>query len=253
MIIEEYQKMYELEEKHWWFKGKRKIVFNWLVDLQHQHKILDVGCGTGINLIYLKRRANFVIGIDSSKEAIDFCKLRGHKTLCQADILSLPLKDNSIDIILALDVLEHIDNDELAISELHRVLKPKGKLFITVPAFKFLWSKHDEIHHHYRRYTKIELVNKIKKYNFSIPKSSYTNMFIFPIVFAVRGYKNVIVKLRKDNTYQYSSDLVEVGYLINQILTYLYTIEAKILKIINLPFGTSLFCICVKEEGYRVC
>lgn len=247
MNIEEYQRMYELEENHWWFRGKRKIVFNWLNDLQPQYKILDVGCGTGINLTYLKAITDFVIGIDLSKEAIEFCKLRGHKKLSQANVLSLPFKDNSVEIVLALDILEHIENDELAIREFKRVLKSEGKLLITTSAFNFLWGMHDDIHHHYRRYTRRELVNKIKKYNFYIQKISYTNIFIFPIVFTVRLCQKLILTLRKDNTYQYRSDLFEVCNFINQILTYLYTIEANILKIINFPFGTSLFCICVKE------
>lgn len=243
MDIQEYQRMYNAEDNHWWFVGNRKIVFTQIdkIVINKRNKILDVGCGTGITLKCLERYG-LAIGVDLSEEALKFCRLRGHKKLCLADSKNLPFKINSFDIVNASNLLEHLDDDDIALQEFFRILKPNGILVVTVPAFEFLWSGHDEVLHHKRRYTKQSLERKIKKYRFQRIKESYTNFFIFPVVFLIRKIK----KKADTKEIRCNLELFKGTPVVNKILGILYILEAKLLRIINFPFGISLIYIAKK-------
>ncbi|MCJ7789154.1 MAG: class I SAM-dependent methyltransferase [Candidatus Atribacteria bacterium] len=235
MEIEEYNKMYKFEEHYWWWVGKRAIIKHLLDILKLDSiNILDVGCGTGINLDFLQKYGN-VFGVDFSKEAKKFCKMRGYKII-QANAEKLPLKENTFDLITALDLLEHLD-DNMAISEFYRVLKPDGYLILTVPAFTFLWSKHDEALHHKRRYDKNQLKNVLKSNGFIIKKLSYWNFFLFFPIAIIR----LIKKNMKNKTI--TSDVKEIPRIINDFLIFMLKIESYLISHINLPIGISLVCV----------
>ncbi|MCL7411683.1 MAG: class I SAM-dependent methyltransferase [Methanosarcinaceae archaeon] len=240
MEINEYSKMDQFEQKYWWWVVKRLIVDNQIKKLSNTSKILEVGCGTGTNLKSISKYGD-VTGIDFSKNALDFCKRRTHNPLILADAEKLPIDKETFDLIVALDVIEHL-NDEDALSEFYRILKPNGFLIITVPAFKFLWSQHDDVLHHLRRYRKKELKNKLE-HNFSIRMISYWNFFMLPPITAIR----LINKIRK--TDQNESDVKKLPFLINYTLIKVMRFEDFLISNkINLPCGVSIIAVCEKKD-----
>ena len=241
MEIAEYEKMYEFEEKYWWWIGKREIIKSILNRLNSNFSnILDTGCGTGINLDYLKGYGD-VIGLDFSKDALDFSKMRKNKNLIQANAENLPFKDDIFNLIIALDLIEHL-NDNNAVEEFHRVLKPNGYLIVTVPAFNFLWSKHDEALYHKRRYNKGQLRSILKSNEFIIEKISYWNFFLFLPIVAMRLIK------RSTECEEIETDVKELPNIINGFLTSILKFEDYIISHgVNLPVGVSIVCVCKKS------
>ncbi|HUU62661.1 MAG TPA: class I SAM-dependent methyltransferase [Dehalococcoidia bacterium] len=238
MEIAEYEKMYHFEEKYWWWIGKRElikgIIDKFILKLD-SGAILDVGCGTGMNLKYLEDYGA-VIGLDSSKEALDFCKIRGDKNLILGDAERLPFEDDAFDLITALDLLEHIDDDK-ALKGFHRVLKPNSPLVLTVPAWSFLWSRHDEALHHKRRYSKGHLRDIMEANGFLIEKLSYWNFFLFLPIVAMRLMK------RRSINQKVETDVEELPATINRLLTFILRTESYLIPHVNLPIGISLMCI----------
>lgn len=238
MEIAEYEKMYKFEEKYWWWVGKREVVKSILNRLNfNSTNILDTGCGTSFNLNYLKDYGK-VIGLDFSKDALNFCKMRGNKNLIQANAEKLPLKEDAFNLITALDLLEHLD-DNKTLKEFYRVLKPNGYLIITIPAFEFLWSNHDEALHHKRRYNKGQLRDALESNGFIVEKISYWNFFLFlPIVIMRLIKKNIHIKYQEITT-----DVKELPNIVNEFLTLLLKIESYLILHVNLPIGISLVCV----------
>ena len=114
--------------------------------------MLDAGCGTGRNLIEFGGLGE-AEGVDFSADAVEFCRRRGIERVQQAVLEQLPFDDGRFDVVIATDVIEHLDDDRRALAELRRVTAPGGRLVVTVPAYTWLWSRHDESMHHRRRYT----------------------------------------------------------------------------------------------------
>ncbi|MDD5530685.1 MAG: class I SAM-dependent methyltransferase [bacterium] len=240
MDIQEYSKHFELESKHFWFEGRRIILAKRLKHILKDKniKILDGGCGTGSNFSCLTDYG-IVFGADNSRIAIQFAK-KQNKKLVASTIENLPFKQNAFDIIVLLDVLEHIELEHSALLTIKKTLKNKGYLIITVPAFNFLWSSHDKANHHKRRYTYIMLKRTLQQAGFHIEKLSYISFFLFPFIFTVRVIRNFCF-LKKT-----TSDLAPANNILNNILIFLYYIEAWLLEYISFPFGTSLLCIAQK-------
>ncbi|MDD2890031.1 MAG: class I SAM-dependent methyltransferase [bacterium] len=240
MDAREYSKHFELESKHFWFKGRRIILSKSLKNIVKSKdiKILDGGCGTGGNTSCLANHG-IVFSADNSRIAIQFAKGE-NKRLVVSTIESLPFKQNTFDIIVLLDVLEHIKSEDFAILTIKKALKNKGYLIITVPAFNFLWSSHDKASHHKRRYTYATLKKTLQRAGFRIEKLSYMSFFLFPFICMIRIMRNFCF-LNKT-----TSDLVPINNILNNALTSLYYIEAWLLGHISFPFGTSLLCIAKK-------
>ena len=236
MEIAEYEKMYKLEGDYWWWVGRRKLIKNILDKLDlNSATILDVGCGTGINLKYLSGYGA-AIGVDSSQDALNFCRKRGLKNVRRADAERLSFQNNTFDLITALDLLEHVD-DNKALKGFYRILKPNGYLVLTVPAFNFMWSQHDEASHHKRRYNKRQLKSILEANGFIIEKVSYWNFFFFVPIAVVRlikrSWKNKGAK----------TDVAELPRIINSLLTSVLGIESCLIRRLNLPVGVSLICL----------
>lgn len=246
--MEEYtfEEMYKNENNYWWFVGTRNIIFsqiNKFFGNNNDLKILDIGCGTGIVIKRLEKYGN-VFGMDISDKAISFCNKRGIKNIIKANAIKLPFNNNTFDLITILDVLEHIENEEAAISETYRVLKSNGVAVITVPAFCFLWSDHDIALHHFRRYGIRDIKNKLLKNNFKILFASHYNMFLFlPIAF-IRLVNNIFKKSK--NVSEKKTDISHLPKIINQALMFLLNTEAKLLKKIVFPAGVSIILVLQK-------
>src|SRR5262245_60411748 len=162
-----YEIMYDVEGRHWWFAGRRKIISSFVKEIcsdigKRRPRILDVGCGTGANLQML---SNFGVaeGVDVSTEALNFCRARGLTKVRQGAAEALPFENASFDLVTGLDVVEHLDDDVAGLSEMRRVLRPGGRAVLFVPAFMFLWGVQDDISHHRRRYTRAELAAAIER------------------------------------------------------------------------------------------
>jgi SAM-dependent methyltransferase len=171
-----YRHLYEREDNHWWFRGRRSVIWSLLrrADARDRPRILDAGCGTGRNLVEFGTLGT-AQGVDSSPEAIEFCRRRGLTNVTQAALEELPFPDESFDLILVTDVLEHIERDHAALTELRRVAARDARLLITVPAYQWLWSQHDESHHHMRRYTARRLSGNVRAAGWSPMLQTYFN------------------------------------------------------------------------------
>lgn len=249
MEHQEYRTMYALESYYWWFVARRNLVTAIVKaeaekqsknDPNTTPKIFDVGCGTGANLAAFKEYGQ-VFGIDMSTEAIQFCRQRGLHNLSLSKIEALAYLPDSFDIITALDVLEHIDNDNQAIQELYRSCRPGGLLLITVPAYGFLWSEHDEALHHRRRYAGHELRNKLVLAGFEIERCSYFITLLFFPILCIRILQGIF----KKSTHPQTSH-IELSNTINSLLIGLLALEQYLFKYINLPFGVSIVCLARK-------
>jgi SAM-dependent methyltransferase len=246
MNSSEYDKMYQLEELNWWYASRRDLVLNIADKLSKSFtvkpvNILDAGCGTGLNLKYLQNYGD-PVGLDISEEALAFSRVRGLSSLVCGSTDRLPFKSRVFDLVLALDVLEHVEDDNSAIREIYRILRQGGSLIVTVPAFMSLWSEHDLAVHHMRRYTRTEILDILQSGGFRIERASYWNFFLFLPVFAIRHMKRFSFTGAKKQT-----DLAELPPILNNFLVGLLRLERSIFGQFNLPIGISIICICKKD------
>lgn len=251
MNITEYAEMYKLESFYWWFVARRDLL-EWfvkeIVKAFDRPTLLDVGCGTGINFSVLSKCGE-TFSSDASEEALRFSKSRGTTGLVRSDLESLPFRASSFDVVTALDVLEHVDNDLAAMDELLRVTRTGGVLVITVPAYGFLWSEHDEALHHRRRYAASELRNKLTNAGFEVERITYYITFLFfPILFM-----RFAQSLSKKSIHAKTSHIILPRWL-NSLLVGILAFERLLLNWINFPFGVSIVCLArkpVEETGRR--
>lgn len=237
-----YSDLYELEDKHWWHKAKRKRVVSLIQEFSKQKnpKIADIGCGTGKN-VEVFSRIGTAWGVDPSKDAIAFCKKRKLKHLKLGTIEKTGFTDGSLDIVTILDVLEHIDNEDAAITELKRILKKDGMLVLTVPAFTFLWSQWDVVLHHKRRYTTTQISDLLEKHGFQIQTLSYMYPWLVLPAYLVRFFKS------KNSDEQYASDFQLSHPIVNQLIGIVTDIEQWLMRYIHFPIGTSIICVAFKK------
>ena len=236
-----YQDLYDLEETHWWHKVKRDLESFFLKKYlpDKNNKLLDVGCGAGKNIEAFSRLGE-CWGIDSSSDAISFCKKRGITKAIKGSIEKIPFSKQSFNIITALDVLEHV-NDLKSLKEIYRVLKTNGVIIITVPAFPKLWSRWDEVLHHKRRYTKKSLERILQENSFRILKISYVYSFLVLPVFLIRLIKQFFFKDYYPSDFKLSSPLV------NSLLSFVCRFEKSFVTRATIPVGTSLIAIARKD------
>lgn len=247
MNPEEYGRMKNLEKTYWWHVGRRFIIRAMLKKYfnganEQEKSILDIGCGTGGNAMLLKEFGT-VMGLDDSKEALRLAQGEGgFSKLVLGEINKLPFDENVFDCITLLDVLEHVNDEKLALDECKRVLKPGGGLIITVPAYQWLWSGHDEALHHKRRYSMAELKNKLKQAGFEIVFKTYAVSALF-LAIAFYRYLDKIMGRKQESSY------VIFNPIINNLFIFLLRIEALIFKLgLALPFGTSIVIIAKKSQ-----
>jgi len=186
MNPEEYARMHQFEDWYWWFVARREAALQFVRDFRPGDgpvRILDAGCGTGALLECLAReRGTNVYGADLAVEALAFSRGRGRRGLVQADLIALPFRADTFDIVTALDVVEHVEADTAALAEIRRVLKPGGILVMSVPAYAFLWSSHDEALHHKRRYTAGMLAPRLKDAGLVTTRMTYLLSVLFPAI-----------------------------------------------------------------------
>lgn len=240
----EYKFMYDMEERHWWFVSHRYLFLKLIGRLKlHTPSILDVGAGTGAKLQALNKLGR-TAGIDASMRALVFCKKRGLDNVVQGVAEKLPFEDRQFDILLYSDILEHLENPVEALKEGRRVLKDSGKIIITVPAFKLLWSQHDEALCHFRRYEKKTLLIDLKEAGLQPNKMSYLFFTSFFLVAPVR----IIRRFTRRFNGKFKSDTTTLPpAALNWLLVQVFKLEVLVASSVGLPFGTTLFAVVSKE------
>lgn len=225
-----YDRHFDTEDRHWWFLGRRRMVMDLLGETGAHGRILDLGCGTGGTLPHL---APFgaAVGLDPAPEAAKYCRSRG-VPLVVGSGLELPFADASCDTVLAMDVIEHVPDDVTLLREVRRVLRPGGVLLVTVPALPWLWSSHDDLHHHYRRYTRRTLESSLRAGGFRPAKVSYYNGLLLPLAIA----RKIFYPFKGRDEHH----LVDLPGPLNNVLRGVLDLEAWILRRCNLPLGGSL-------------
>ena len=238
MEREAYDLMNRQEASHWWFVARRKIVNSLItreVPLSSDSEILEAGCGTGGNLDMLRAHGKLTAFeydgdarlIARSKSSIEI--LPG----ALPDQLNIP--DNKFDLIAMLDVLEHLDEDKASLETLRAKLTESGSIVITVPAVPWLWSTHDEIHHHKRRYTRKQLTELLTACDFHNIRVGYFNSFLFPLALVDRSLRAWNVRKGDTNS--------EVGTRLNRMFEQIFALEASIIHKLKFPIGLSLYAV----------
>lgn len=246
MDKELYEMVSRLQDNHWWFIARKNFVREALKrDASFTGKrLLDIGSGMGSMIEFLKGYAEKVTGIDYSEYALRLSADRGYDALVRGTVEDLPFSDGSFDLATSFEVLYHkqVGDDNKVLRELYRVLRKGGMVVIVDSAFNFLKGKHDDFAHGVRRYTRGELESKLEGAGFTVRRSSYLYMSIFPVLCVIRLIKNIF--LPKAST---SSELHETQPWLNNLMISLLRVESSILRRANLPFGISVFCIAEKE------
>jgi SAM-dependent methyltransferase len=235
-----YSIMYAVEGSHWWFAGRRRIIESFLKRICEQlgpggPHILDIGCGTGANLEMLSK-FGAAEGVDVSPAALAFCRQRGLQNVRQGEAEHLPYDDGSFDLVTALDVVEHLDDDVAGLKEMCRVLRPGGYALLFVPAFMYLWGVQDDISHHRRRYTRATLQQAVRAAGFEIERFTYANITFFGPILLGR------LLMRASGFRPASENNLTIGGL-NGMLGRILGAESSILRHINLPLGVSAICV----------
>ena len=246
MNREEYEVMYQVEDHHWWYLGMERITRSLLEQAIGQHpsiRILDAGCGTGAVMVYLAKYGQ-VTGFDFSAEALRFSRQRGHQSLAQASVIDLPYADGSFDLITSFDVIcETGVDDEQALQEFARALKPGGGLLLRLPAYHWLRGKHDVAVHIQHRFTRGELKTKLTASGFAPERLSYANTVLFPLVVAKRLSERLF---RRNQT---GSDLTLDPGRLNGLLAGILSAEAPLIRSVGLPFGLTVIALARKAKS----
>lgn len=207
-----------------------------------QKDVLDVGCGTGETLLYLQSigLAENVCGVDRSELAVKYARQRGLKNIKKGEAEKLPYKDSSFDLVLFLDVLEHIEDDVKAVSEAKRVLRPDGRIIVTSPAQMFIWSAHDENQGHFRRYEKKDVLSLGNKVKMELGYLSFFNFILSPVIVFVRLFGKTGVGKRIVNYDNYINYNISKNGLVNGLLTMIFWVDVVVAKYVGWPFGISV-------------
>lgn len=233
-----FDRMAELDQHHWWFLARRRILETLIgrtVKPPKKARILEVGCGTGHNLAMLGKFGSVEASeLDPSARALSSKRLG--REVEEAKLPDLSMFDRNVyDLVALLDVLEHVPDDLASLKSILKRLKPGGALLLTVPANPWMWSAHDRAHHHFRRYTKKQLASLFRQAGFEIQLLSYFNTLLYPLVAAAR----IIGKITRKE----SADDRLPGDAVNRTLQTIFGLEAHVVGKVPMPFGVSLVAV----------
>jgi SAM-dependent methyltransferase len=233
-----YQQMAELDERHWWYRARRRIIADLIrreIRPGPDAQILELGCGTGHNLAML---ADFghVDGLELDDEAREMSAKRLGREVMSSPLPELiDVRDRHYDLVGAFDVIEHIDDDRAALASIATKLRPGGKFIMTVPAHQWMWTAHDVVNHHKRRYSKRSLRQLIEDSPLRLERIGYFNSLLFPLAIAERASS----KLRGKD----SADVKLPPAPLNSLLEKVFEAERYAVGRLPLPPGLSLFAV----------
>jgi SAM-dependent methyltransferase len=248
MNREEYAQMFRLEDEHWWFIARRRLLNQAILRYppplppDRSRRLLDVGCGTGGTLEWLRPHGD-VFGLDMEPIALEFCRQRGFLNILLGSATALPFATGTFDAVIALDVLEHIPDDAAAAREIARVLAPNGLVYVSVPAYKALWSGHDVALMHQRRYVASEIAQLLTGAGLRLRHLTYTVSAYLPLAWGVRVLRK---RFRPDAPPR--ADVAPTAPWLNSLLGGYLDIEGKANLRIPAPFGLTVFAIAEKPS-----
>jgi len=237
--------LYKVEEKHFWFISRKEFISQQMKDMiDTKSKMIEIGAGTGNVSRYLKRKGyvNIAVG-EMHSNGLKYAKSYGIDKCYQFDLLRAPF-ENEFDVIALFDVLEHIENDDLALENISKMLREEGKVVLTVPSHMWLWNQDDTIAGHKVRYTKQQLIKKLEENGFEILRARYFFMSIVPLFLVRRFINKDIGYVREED--EYKKD-ISMNPLLNWVLLYVSKIENKLNDFLPNVFGGSLFVIARKK------
>ncbi len=240
METAEYQRNYELEQGYWWFAGVRAMVRHLLAASGapgRLGRVLDVGCGTGALIDELKGRSDSIRGVDFSPEALRFCARRGLKCVALADAREIPFPDASFDVVTAIGLIEHLEDDDGFIHEMHRLVRPGGLLVLLTSSFPWLWSMHDVANQHHRRYYLRPLRARLEGAGFETVRFSHMNFLLFPLLAPALLAHRWIVGLESAHPQRI---MPMAPRIVNVLLTAVLRLEAVLMRRLTLPWGVSM-------------
>ena len=244
-----YKDYYTLEKKHWWFTARKEILEDLIrrkINPTSPLKILNIGTATGAGTLMLQEFGE-VTSIEYDEDCCKFLNEQLQITTHQGSITELDFENEQFDLVCAFDVIEHVDDDCLAASEMLRVCKNEGYVFATVPAFMLLWSEHDVVNHHFRRYKIKEFRNLYKVDDSKIIFKSYFNFFFFIPIAIIRILLWPFQK-NKLKTTDAKSDFSRFNAegILNKFFFKIFLLEKTLLKFFNFPFGVSC-CLMIRK------
>ncbi|MGH8505184.1 MAG: class I SAM-dependent methyltransferase [Stenotrophobium sp.] len=236
MEVKYYQKQYDCEDSHWWYLGRRSVIRRLLQAFtsKKNHAVLEIGCGSGGSLPLLAKFGESVTAVEMEPIAVEEARSRGVAEVVQGKLGDkLAVFDRQYDLIALFDVLEHIEDDAEALRQIRALLAPKGRLIITVPAYPFLWSQHDLVAHHHRRYTRARLLQLCRDQGYRVCYASYFNTLLFPFA---------MIALLASRFLSASPDVAmrQPWTPVNGVLTAIFKFEAFLVPRLRLPFGLSI-------------
>jgi len=240
-----YEQMAHLGSNHFWFRARNVVLQACLAQYQLNAKtglILDAGCGTGANFSFLGQFGQ-AFGVDLYHDACRHCAITKPGSVAVGRLEALPFRENTFAVVALLDVLEHVDDQLCVLTEMIRVLCPGGALLVTVPAFRHLWSGHDVVHQHRRRYRAKDLRDELCKAGLTIDYLSYYNAHLYPLVAFVR-----LLHRRGSNP---SSDMKSLPSWLNSLLFTIFSSERYWVGRIVMPVGVSLVAVAKKSHHSR--
>ncbi len=228
------------EDRHWWYRGRRTVLSREIANLTlpRPARVLDAGCGSGRNMVELARLGS-VTGVELSRTSVSLARARLLGEVVEGSVLDMPFDSDSFDLAVSLDVIEHLDKDLEALRELRRVVAPGGFLLVTVPAYEWLWSGHDEINHHHRRYTRRSLQRVAEQAGWHQTRTTYFNSVLLPVAILLRALDRMSTK-----TTESSLDLWVPPEPLNWLLERPLALEAALVgRGGRIPAGLSLLSV----------
>lgn len=231
-----------LEQSHWWYVGRRKLFARVIGQLPVNvgDPVLDVGTSSGTNLRLL-RDLGFgnVTGLDFSEEAIRFCAEKGLGVVRRGDITEMPFPDETFSLVLATDIIEHVDDDLRALREIARVLRPGQDALITVPAFPSLWGFQDQVSLHKRRYRMAQLLERIEAAGLEPRERFHFNYLLFAPIWSAR-------QVMKRWKHPFRSESEVNNPIVNRILSVIFSLDVVSAPLVSPPFGVSILVVAHK-------
>ena len=228
------------EDRHWWYRGRRTVLSRAIANLAlpRPARVLDAGCGSGRNMVELARLGP-VTGVELSRTSVSLARARLLGDVIEGSVLDMPFDSDSFDLAVSLDVIEHLEEDLEALRELRRVVAPGGFLLVTVPAYGWLWSGHDEINHHHRRYTRRSLQRAAEQAGWRQTRTTYFNSVLLPVAILLRALDRLSTK-----TTESSLDLWVPPEPLNWLLERPLALEAVMVgRGGRIPAGLSLLSV----------
>jgi SAM-dependent methyltransferase len=240
MELEYELQTHRAEDRHWWYQGRRSVLERAIarLGLPEQARILDAGCGSGRNMVELARHGT-VTGVELSPTSVRVARDRDAGEVIEGSVMDMRFDDASFDLAVSLDVIEHLEDDVGALQELRRVTKPGGALLVTVPAYQWLWSGHDEVNHHYRRYSRSTLLAAAESAGWRLERFTNFSSLTLPAAILLRVLERFMPSTTKS-----SLDLWVPPAPLNWALRQPLNLEAAVIgRGGSIPAGLSLLAV----------